>query len=38
MSEYYTPVSIVLVDDHEMFRVGVHAEMDQRRDRVRVVG
>ncbi|WP_027587926.1 LuxR C-terminal-related transcriptional regulator [Acidipropionibacterium thoenii] len=38
MSEYYTPVSIVLVDDHEMFRVGVHAEMDQHRDRVRVVG
>ncbi len=38
MSEYYTPVSIVLVDDHEMFRVGVRAEMEQHRDRVRVVG
>jgi DNA-binding NarL/FixJ family response regulator len=31
-------VSIVLVDDHEMFRVGVRAEMSQHRDRVKVVG
>ncbi|WP_181833831.1 LuxR C-terminal-related transcriptional regulator [Acidipropionibacterium virtanenii] len=32
------PVSIVLVDDHEMFRSGVRAEMERHRDRVTVVG
>lgn len=32
------PVSIVLVDDHEMFRAGVRAEMEAHGDRVRVVG
>ena len=37
-TELESPVSIVLVDDHEMFRAGVRAEMERHRDRVTVVG
>lgn len=29
MSGEHDPVTIVLVDDHEMFRVGVRSEMEQ---------
>ncbi len=38
MSTAHTPVRVVLVDDHEMFRAGVAGEMRAHPDRVVVVG